>query len=79
MKKSRKTALLIFSSKSAFNVDDLLAIVGSASLANSVRENVLTALRALNHTRHIELPDVRTSLVTSRLRDFLLRYCHFTT
>lgn len=62
---------------SALDVDYLLSIVGTTSSANSVSEIELTALRALYHTRHIKLPDVRTSLVTSRFGDFLLRYCHF--
>ncbi len=64
---------------SLVNVDNLLTLVGSASSANSVCEVVFTALGALNHTRHFELPYVRSSLITSRAGDFLLRYCHFTT
>ena len=37
---------------------DLLAIVISASLANSVREDILTALGALNHAGKVELPNI---------------------
>lgn len=60
-------------------VDNLLAIVVATGLANAVSEIVFTAVRTLYHAGHFELPNIGTSLVTSCLRCFSLRYSHFKT
>ncbi len=57
--------------------DNLLAGVGSTSLANSVSQRIFSALRALHHAGKVKLPDAGTSLVPSCFRRFMLRYCHF--
>lgn len=57
-------------------LDDLLAIVVAACLANTVSNVVFAAVRALNHAGHFELPYVGTSLVASCFGCFSLRYSH---
>ena len=57
--------------------NDLLTLVVTASLANTVCEDILTALRALNDVGGgSELPYAGTSLHLSCVRSFSLRYCH---
>ena len=58
------------------NTNDLLAAVVAASLANAVCKNILTALGALYHSGHSELPVVRASLVSACFGYLSLRYCH---
>ena len=58
--------------------DNFLAVVCSASSANSVREIVFAAFGALCHAGKVKLPNVGTSFVASCLRNFFLWYCHFT-
>ena len=58
---------------------NFLAVICSASFANSVGKIVFTALGAFCHAGKVKLPNVRTSFVTSCLRYFFLRYCHVTT
>lgn len=58
--------------------NDLDALVVATALAYAVSEIDLAALRALNKIcRSLELPDAGASLHLSRMRNFLLRYCHF--
>ncbi len=66
----RKLYLCVF-----FN--DFLAVVMSASLANSVCKIILSAVRAFRHAGKLELPDVGTSFIASCFGYFSLRYCHF--
>ena len=59
------------------NCYDLLVLVVTASLANTVSKVVLAALRALNEVgRSCELPNAGASLHLSRMRNFSLWYCH---
>ena len=58
--------------------DDLLTLVETTSLAYTVCEDGLAALRALyNVGGGLKLPYAGTSLHLSRVRCFSLRYCHF--
>ena len=57
-------------------LNNLLAVIVTAGLAYAVSNIVFAAMRALYHAGHFELPDVGTSLVTSRLGCFSLRYSH---
>ena len=66
----RKMYLCVF-------LNDFLAVVMSASLANSVCKIIFSAVRALRHSGKLELPDIRASLIASCFRYFFLRYCHF--
>jgi hypothetical protein len=59
-----------------FFSNDLLAIVVTASAAYTVSQVVFTTVGTLYHARHIELPNVGTSLVSSSLGYFSLRYSH---
>ena len=59
------------------NNDDLLAIIVSAILANTMGQLHLVALRAFYDSGLGQLP-VRTTAASTSLRDFPLRYCHFT-
>lgn len=52
------------------------ALVKSAVLADLVRSFERTAVAACAHCRCIELPNSRTSFVTSCLGDLILRYSH---
>ena len=56
--------------------DNLYTFEISAVRANLVGSLQLAALGAPGKRGHGELPDVGTSLVSSRLRYFALRYCH---
>jgi hypothetical protein len=69
---SRKKLRLIL----VFYFDYLLAVIISASSANSVALMILTALGAFGQAGHFKLPDVGTSFVASCLADLSLRYCH---
>ena len=60
-------------------LDDFLAVVASASLADTMCESVLTTLRALYHAGKIKLPDIGTSFISASFRYFSLRYCHLPT
>ncbi len=60
----------------ALNIENFLAVIVTASLANAVISYILTALGALCHAGKNKLPIVRTSLVSASLRYFSLRYCH---
>ena len=60
----------------ALNLENFLAAVISASLADTVAKNVCAALGALGHAGKRKLPVVRTSLVSASLGYFFLRYCH---
>lgn len=51
-----KTPLYLSISLFAFNFDNFLAAVISASLANAVIQNEFSALGALGHSRQIKLP-----------------------
>jgi len=59
-----------------FTGDNQLTIVVTAVAANAMCQVVFSAVRALYHSGHIELPNVGTSLVSSCLRCFSLRYSH---
>ena len=59
-----------------FLCNDHFAVVSAAVRANTVGEVVLAAVRAFCHAGSIQLPDVRTALVSASLRNFFLRYCH---
>ena len=56
--------------------DDLFSVVSAACSANTVSKIVLSALGALVHRRKIELPYVRTSLISASFGYLSLRYCH---
>ena len=60
-------------------VENLLAIVETALLANAVSEIHLTAVGALSHCGSFKLPNARASGVSASLRCFCLWYCHFAT
>ena len=55
---------------------DLTAIVGTASLASSMRHNGLTALGANSHTGGGQLPVGTATLVTTGAGHFTLRDSH---
>lgn len=55
---------------------DLAAVVVATSLAHSVGQLHLAALRALGHAGQRELPVRATTLVAAGFRNFSLRYCH---
>ncbi len=65
-------------------VDDLFsvhlkysnALVETASLAYLVRSLISTAICAYAHCRCIQLPNSRTSFITSCFGDLILWYCH---
>ena len=57
---------------------NFLAVVCSASSANSVGKIVFAAFGAFCHAGKVKLPNVGTSFVASCLRYFFLRYCHVT-
>lgn len=68
---------VLFKHRLFFCLNDFLAVVIAASLANTVSKLESTALRALYETRKIQLPCAGASLVSTRFRYFSLRYCHF--
>jgi len=69
-----------FYSKSAlYLVENLLAVVETALLANAVSEIHLTAVGALCHCGSFKLPNAGASGVSASLRCFCLWYCHFAT
>lgn len=55
----------------------LLSVVITACTANSVRQVIFTAVGALYHAGHGQLPYVGASLVSACFRHFPLRYCHW--
>ena len=55
---------------------DLTAIVGTASLASSVRRDGLTALGANGNTGSAQLPVGATALIAAGLGHFTLRDSH---
>ena len=55
---------------------DLTAIVGTASLASSMRHNGLTALGANSHTGGGQLPVATTALIATGAGHFTLRDSH---
>lgn len=57
-------------------INDFYAVVMTASLAYTVIKIILTAVRALNHVRSLELAVIGTSLISASFRNFSLRYCH---
>ena len=59
-----------------FASNNELAIVVTAVTANAMRQIVFSAMRTLYHAGHFELPNVGTSLVSSCLGCFSLRYSH---
>ena len=61
------------------DADDLTAIVLSTSLASTMGHTECAAVGALDDCGSIQLPDGRTSLVTSLTRYFSLRDCHVDT
>ena len=58
-------------------LDNFLAAVVTARLANAVAENDLSALGALGHAGESELPVIGASFVSASFRYFLLWYCHY--
>ena len=64
-------------SGSLLDLENFLAAVIAASLANAMAENDLTALGTLGHAGENELPVVGTSLISASLGYFLLWYCHY--
>ena len=56
--------------------DNLTAIVGTASLASSVRHDGLTALGAHGHAGSGQLPVGATALIAAGGRNFTLRDSH---
>ena len=69
-RKQKKSVFLIR------NDDDFSPVVISAVFANLMRSLKCAAVAACAHCRCIELPNSRTSLVTSCLGDLILRYSH---
>ena len=63
------------------NVENLLAVIITANLANAMRKNHLIALgvRALYQTGSGQLGIVRTSGISASLGYFTLWYCHLDT
>ena len=59
-----------------FRLDDFLAIVVSAILANTVAQLHLLAMRALGDTRNRELPMSATTGISAGLRNFSFRRGH---
>ena len=57
-------------------LDDLLAVVEAALLANAVSKIVFAAVGALSHAGSIKLPNAGTALISASLRSFSLWYCH---
>jgi hypothetical protein len=79
--KSKRGRLCAFLSYISFGSlclgsDDLTAIVGTASLASSVRHNGLTALGANGHAGSRQLPVAATALIATGLGHFTLRNSH---
>ena len=72
----QKSSLLI-----RLNVDDLLAVVKAANLANAMRlhNRITSRIGAFAHAGHGELAVVGASLVSACLRYFFLWYCHIYT
>ena len=60
----------------SFNRNDFTTIVIAASLADSVRQAGLAALRASNNARDRQFPVGAASLISSRAGYFSLGYCH---
>ena len=58
------------------NGDNLTAVVIAASLAHSVSQLHLAALRAFGHAGQRELPMGVAALVATGFRNLSLRYCH---
>jgi hypothetical protein len=56
-----------------FDVEDLFAVVITAGLTYSVRENILTAVGALYHAGHFELPYAGASQMLSLFGNSSLR------
>ena len=77
-KRGRRTASLSsLSAKSlSFNRNDFTAIVVAASLAGSVRQAGLAALRASDDAGDRQLPVGTASLISSCAGYFSLGYCH---
>ena len=78
----RKTVSLdtVFASRLAlYLVENLLAIVETALLANALSEIHLTAVGALCHCGSLKLPNAGASGVSASLRSFCLWYCHVAT
>ena len=86
-KEKRATPSLSFSYRQPFGCkllcrlvlgcDNLNTLVEATSLAYTVSKIVLAALRALHEVGGVlELPNARTSLHLSRMRNLFLRYCH---
>ena len=76
-RKARRT-FLCFPLVGLLSLDshDLTAIVGTASLAGSVRQAGLAALRASNDAGDRQLPMGTASLISSCAGYFSLGYCH---
>ena len=74
--KKIKLSLLI-----GLNVDDLLAVVKAANLANAVRlHNCVTSrVGAFAHAGHREFAVIGASLISAGFRYFFLWYCHIYT
>ena len=66
---------LVRGSGFSFHVDDLLTVIVTAVLADTVSELHLLAARALDDTGRGQLP-IRTAHAAARLRDFSLRTSH---
>ena len=74
-----RTTSLSFSYRAnllSFNRNDFTTIVIAASLACSVRQAGLAALRASNNARDRQFPVGAASLISSRAGYFSLGYCH---
>ncbi len=76
-KKRKAVSLpLTFPALVSLGGQDLTAIVGTASLASSVRAHGFTALGANSHTGSGQLPVAATALIATGLGHFTLRDSH---
>jgi hypothetical protein len=67
----------VFCELLALCLENFLAVVITASLANTVATNKFSALGALCDAGENQLPIVGASLVSASLGYFLLWYCHY--
>jgi len=59
-----------------FGLDDLYSVIESTSLTHMVGTSVFATMGAFYKSGSLELPNVRTSLISACFRSFRLRYCH---
>jgi hypothetical protein len=78
-KEKRCKKRTVFEELALYLVENLLAIVETALLANAVSEIHFSAVGALCHSGSLKLPHAGASGVSASLRSFCLWYCHFAT